>query len=232
MFPRAGETYLPSQVNGSGFKQVIGWNRYCKPLYQDAREKFLIWIENGRLRDGQLFANMKDTRSRFRNALKYCRNNEVRIRKEIFIENYYSNNKGDFWQQCRKHTSKTSSSKTINGKSDMGDILKIFKGKFTEIFDDPSSNLGGKGRVNEGCRNDDVFMFYFLKPFIDKNIMKIKDGLGWDGIHSNHIKFLNRTTRNFIGKLFASMLRHSHVPKEMIRGHINPTLKINKVCKN
>ena len=35
--------------------RVVGWNFYCKTLYNIAREKYLIWHSGGRLRQGEIF---------------------------------------------------------------------------------------------------------------------------------------------------------------------------------
>ena len=226
----AGETYLPGYPNNNRYKQVPGWNIHCKQLYQDAREKFLTWMGYGKVRYGQLFEDMKNSRSAFRNALKFCEKNEWKIKKQNFVNSFLERNKGDFWKLARKQNIKNNCSQTINGKSDPGEILEIFKCKFKEILDDPASNIGGSGKISTE-NVDEVYMYYFLNPFMDNNINKIKDGLGWDNIHSNHLKFSNGKTREFIGRMFASMLSHSYVPKRMIFGCIKPTLKNNKLCK-
>jgi hypothetical protein len=43
------------------FKQVPGWNDYCRETHAAAREAFLLWQVNGKLRQGQLFDTMKRT---------------------------------------------------------------------------------------------------------------------------------------------------------------------------
>ena len=61
--------------------KIVGWNHYCKDLYSLARDKFLTWHINGRIRHGAIFDNMKSSRNNFKNALKLCSKNELKIRK-------------------------------------------------------------------------------------------------------------------------------------------------------
>ena len=63
-----------------------------------------------------------------------------------------------------------------------------------------------------------------------KNINRINDGVGFDNIHSNHLKHTGVITRKFISKLFTAMLCHGYVPKEMLRGHIKPRIKNSQTC--
>ena len=70
-------------VRTKKFVPVPGWNAYCKEAYGKAREAFLIWLEDGKIRQGVLYDRMKQTRNRFKNALSYCIRNRQRIKDEI-----------------------------------------------------------------------------------------------------------------------------------------------------
>ena len=65
---------LPKLKNRN-FKNVPGWNDYCKDLYDAARSKFLLWNNAGRIRNGFLFDDMKTSRTNFRKAMRFCKNN-------------------------------------------------------------------------------------------------------------------------------------------------------------
>ena len=55
---------------------VAGWNEHCKELHTRARNAFLEWVQDGKIRNGDLFQKMKDKRHDFVSALTYCKNNK------------------------------------------------------------------------------------------------------------------------------------------------------------
>ena len=57
---------------------------------------------------------MRSSRADFKNALAYCRKNEVKIRKEIFIRNFKEKNMGNFWKGVKNSNPKQCISKTID----------------------------------------------------------------------------------------------------------------------
>ena len=77
-------------------KRVVGWNDHCKYLYSRARTAFLIWVKNGRVRYEDLFEHMKKSRSMFRKALKFCKDNETRLKREKFIRLFVNGDRNTF----------------------------------------------------------------------------------------------------------------------------------------
>ena len=57
--------------------------------------------------------------------------------------------------------------------------------------------------------------------------MKLNEGLGWDGVHSNNVKFSGPVFQNIIWKFFNKIIDHSFVPRSMVYGEIRPILKGN-----
>lgn len=68
--------HLKKSQKNKKFTPVAGWNDYCRNLYCEAKNKFLEWKLNGKIRNGNLYNKMKQTRANFKSALKYCRRNE------------------------------------------------------------------------------------------------------------------------------------------------------------
>ena len=64
---------LPHRNRFNNDKKIVGWNKYCKDLYAEARYHYMLWHDGGKIRDGQLFENMKSSRALFKNALKFCK---------------------------------------------------------------------------------------------------------------------------------------------------------------
>ena len=225
----ASHEFLPiKSVSRNNYKVVPGWNQFCRERYLYAKQIFVQWVNGGRIRNGALFDEMKRSRCEFKNALNYCKKNELRIRRENFLLNFKTRRMNRFWKATKKLNPKAGCSLTIDGKTDLNDVVNVFSSKYRGIFDDPNSRSTNITPVNHG---DEPFHYLFLSDCIDNNIAKINTGLGFDMIHSNHIKYSHRGFRNFIARVFTSMVSHSFLPKEMLRGHIKPTLKNGKSCK-
>ena len=80
---------------------VPDWNDHCKDLYNVARLKFLLWNNAGRIRNGFLYDDMKTSRTNFRKSMRFCKSNEMKIRKEKLPASFYSYQKSKFWQEVR-----------------------------------------------------------------------------------------------------------------------------------
>ena len=106
---------------------VIGWNTHCKDFYNLAREKYLIWHNGGRNRSGDDFEAMKTARSRFKNALKYCKESEKRIKHEVLLGKFENANKTQFWKEISKiNGSGTSNTIQIDSEKSAEKTVKNF----------------------------------------------------------------------------------------------------------
>ena len=47
------------------FTPIVGWIAFCKEKYECARQVFLLWVSNGRIRRGNLFDKTKCTKKAF-----------------------------------------------------------------------------------------------------------------------------------------------------------------------
>ena len=208
---------------------VVGWNRYCKDLYKYSREKYLIWHHNGCIRSGVDFINMKQARNDFRKALRYCKENEALIRKENLLSKFKFSNKSKFWKEIGKLNHRCNNPLAyIDGKSNADEILSIFDNKFSSVF----KNSGGSCNMNQTGTNIEIFR----GPIISLNdthtaILKINDGIGWDNIHSNHLKFSGPVFKNLINKMFNKFLSHGYLPYNILQGHIKPVIKNKSLGK-
>ena len=216
--------HLPSQKGSYSGNRVVGWNSYCKDLYGIARGKYLTWHRNGRIRFGIEFEDMKAARSAFKNALKFCRNNEQMIKRENLLRKFCSNNKYKFWKDVSKiNGNKTRNVVQVDGEVKKQGITDIFNNKYRLILDDPNSQTGEYV--------DPQLPFHACDgPFLSHDdvnlaISQLNMGLGFDGIHSNHLKFGGKVFKNLIMKFLNKLLNHSYVPKRMAYGEIRPVVK-------
>ena len=211
--------------------QIVGWNVYCKSLHAIAREKFLIWHRGGKLRNSPDFDEMKMSRAAFREALSFCKNYEKNMKNEKLLRHFYGNNQSKFWKEVSKINNKSRGNiAQIDGESDPKKIVDIFNNIYKNILDDSacqsSSSFSGVNRPNlrRGIN-------HILMSDIDRAINALNTGLGWDGVHSNHLKYAGPVIKNLLGKLFNKMISHAYIPVPMMYGEIRPIIKNNSLGK-
>ena len=207
------------------YKQVPGWNVFCKNAHIIARQHFLQWKEEGMPRNGYLYDVMKSSRANFRTSLRLCRENEQRLRQEGVVSSFHEKDFKSFWRQISvKQKSKVSS---MDGVNNYNDIARLFESKYFQILNDqncqsePDIYDENVKKVKDSVRS----CFYVTATTVENNCMNLKEAIGFDNIHTNHLKFATGSCLNFITLLFNSMIRHAHFPAEMLRGEIRPILK-------
>ena len=221
--------HFETRKSNENFKRVPGWNMHCKDLYNKARENFIKWKENSKCRFGHEFEEMKQSRKEFKIALKFCKDNEIKLKKDKLVSSYHENSKNNFWKDVKtlNKTNKEIPNK-IDNKTDRNEIVDIFKNKYKAILDDPLSQckpmnykeimekIESQTHVNN-CKLYDID----IKDAIDK----LKIGIGIDFVHSNHLKQVGGKYRQFIADLFSAFLNHNYLPKNMLNGEIRPLIK-------
>ena len=98
----------------------------------------------------------------------------------------------------------------------------MFSDKYKKIFANnycSSHKLQGKDKYN----SSNSIRFSTLD--IKEGISKLKAGIGFDGVHSNHLKLCPESFVNLISELLCSFSCHEHVPLNLLKGTIFPTVK-------
>ena len=210
-------------AHSNKFKIIPGWNDHVKHFHDVARTCFLLWKEKGRPLQGKLLDDMKVSRADFRIALKFCRDNERDIRNPKLLENLRNKNFKVFWCEVGKVDKHNAPQPTeIDGLSKNKDIANLFSSKYSAVFNKSKQSrkvtgLSPKMKVEALIRlsNDDI----------KKGIKQLKDSIGFDCIHSNHLKISSDLLHELLAQLYTSFLVHGFVPAEMIRGVITPVIK-------
>ena len=118
----------------------------------------------------------------FRKALKFCKDNETRLKREKFIRLFVNGDKNKFWKEVRK-LNPIKKIDTIDGFSNTNQIIDVFTNKFKNIKD-----------VSQ-CHQQDCFDNNFAEQHIlpcldiEKAILSLNAGHGHDGINANHLKY-------------------------------------------
>ena len=63
-------------------KNIPTWNLYVKALYDEYRHIFLLCGSNGSPSQGELAVFMRKSRATFKLALRWCRQNELKIKSQ------------------------------------------------------------------------------------------------------------------------------------------------------
>ena len=222
----------------NNFKPIPGWNDFCKDLHSVARSQFLNWKANNCPRQGVLFDAMNESRADFKRALNYCKNNELEIRNENLVKSFGNKNKNLFWKEIsRIKSSKAGHVNKIDDCLNPREIVNIFNDKYKIVFDDPNCKKIDAYYKEQIAihKNSNGELDFFKKHDVKNIINSLKATIGWDNIHSNHLKFGGDTLHCFITKLFNSFLQHGFLPKQILKGEFRPIVKNklgNKYCSN
>ena len=205
-----------------------GWNDYCKALYKISRDKFLKWNESGRPRYGDIFNDMKLARQDFRRSMNFCRRNELRIRRNKIVESFHD--KKSFWKGIKSVNGKKSKLVScIDGESNGSAIIDVLDRKYKSVLCCESSQFLPEYFDEVRSRREhstvrDVSRIISVSD-VDFAIDRLNVGIGWDNVHTNHLKYSCESLLLFISQLFSSCIRHSYVPSKMLKGEIRPIVK-------
>ena len=137
---------------------------------------------------------MKRSRKEFKNALDYCKNNEMKLKKKIMLASFAKINKISFWKYCNSLKNKsTYRLVAIDGCSDPLEIIKIFLigslDQFKMILSAKLYLVATERSLIEylGIRNKGVIGRIFLAD-VDRAITRLSTSIGHDFIHSKHIE--------------------------------------------
>ena len=220
--------------NSKQFKAVPGWNINCKLLYSIARDKYKNWNNNGRIRFGQLYNEMKASRAEFKRALKICRIDENNVKKFKLCNSFMNKDKKNFWKDIKNlKNNKTKKATSIDNENDPRKITEIFSEKYRHILDDPNSYTNSEGcnkvmQEIEQCCQTATNMIRFSPKQVASAINKINVSRGFDRIDSSHFKIANKhsgSISDFLSRMFTAFICHGHIPQNMARGEIKPVVK-------
>ena len=203
------------------FNPVPGWNEFCKNKYSCARSALLAWVSNGRIRMGEIYERMIATRKIFKASLRYCRSHEMQIRNNILVDSYNCGSKRKFWREVnKKREIKGQLHTDIDGETDSSRIATLFRDKFASI----TGRSDGFQSNTLPPQNSTYTNFFSLEETISA-VKLLKHSIGYDGLHSNHLKFLDRKNANYVKFLFNACVSFGYIPAAMLEGVVKPIVK-------
>ena len=205
------------------YVQVPGWNIYCRTKYKCAREAFMKWLRCGKIRFGQFYDEMKLTRKSFIAALKYCKRNREKISNDALASSFYGKDVNTFWKEVGKRQPSNRIGVTeIDGLTNSNEIAMLFESKFKMVT---GSTADGLTENNYNFCPNTSFSKRFNSNQIKRALSQLNDGIGFDGIHSNHLKYTSPVISHILSRFINSCFIHNHFPDKMLAAVIRPLVK-------
>ena len=211
-------------INRRRFSPVPGWNNICKEKYSLAREALKLWISNDRIRSGAIYNNMQVTRRAFKQALKNCRQSEERIRNENLAKFLVNQDMNNYWKSVRSRRGNISVEvSSVDGVKGDYNISEVFREKFSRI--NGVAPESSQFTTSNSFYEERVRMPRLTNELVKNACNKLKSGLDHEGLHSNHVKFLNDDNLRVVKMFLNSCLIHGYFPKPMLNAVITPRIK-------
>ena len=109
-------------------RHVPGWNECVKELHSQARDAFLLWRRCSSPRSGMIYDVMRQSRSRFKLALRKCRADRDKHMSDSLATKLLKNNTKEFWDEVKKVSSSSvgTQASTIGGATGSKDICAMW----------------------------------------------------------------------------------------------------------
>ena len=169
---------------------------------------------------------MKKARASFKQALKECKDKENQIRNSKLLNNLRNKNYIGFWKEVHSSNSHNiNTQQVIDGKNNINDICNLFSNKYRKIFDRKSDSFNKNNNLFVNNKQISWLILTFSKKDISKAISLLNCSIGFDDIHTNHLKLCSELMLEVIAKMFFSFLIHNFIPVNMLRGILVPLIK-------
>ena len=97
--------------------------------------------------------------------------------------------------------------------------------QFSKIFNDSTCSNSHVFNNDNPDGNYNNFTQFISLDDINHAFHKINYGLGWDKVHTFHLKYSGLIFRNLIAKIYNKFLSHNYVPLKYLKGQIKPVIK-------
>ncbi len=221
---KEAEDIINDQVARRKSKQVPGWNKYVKEYYEEYRNSYLQWSNNGKI-SSTLYDNMVSRRRFFKIALQSVRRRKDKVLSDELAMSYNCKNFYKFWNSVKFANKTTSSSPLVVGGAE-GDenICEMWADHYRSVFSREST-------TTHNCDKCSKHIFRVTAADVTKCVQKLKSGKspGLDGITAESIKYAHPVISYLISNVFNACLAHGFIPNEILRVVLVPILKRNNV---
>ena len=211
-----------NKSRGSNMKP--GWNEYVAEHHAVAREAFLLWIEAGRPRQGELFQQKKLTNARFKYAIRFIKKNENNLRAKSLASKLENNNTTDFWKEVNVlNNHKTPLPSDIEGVSSPEKIAEVWREHYFRIFNCVKSNMCVIDQEHDGPPVNCIIRPVEINDAI--NALGNNKACGLDHIAAEHLKYASSRLGPILAMCFSGLVIHGILPESIMSVLLVPVLK-------
>ena len=212
-------------------KVIPGWKDEIKPFRDDAKFWWSMWVSAGRPENCNLHQVMKNTRNKYKHAIRRIKNCESDIRKDKFVQDCLSGNVNNILKEIKQMRNQHSSSEVIDGVSGSANIARHFEGIYSDLYTTHNDQAEVK-QIFDNIDNkiysthiDDVNKISTqLISKIVKHMKLGKNDVNFDW-RSNAIKTGCAVLAPHLSALLKSYFMHGHVSKLLLKCALVPIIK-------
>ena len=120
---------------------IPGWNDYVELAHKEARHHYIIWRSQGKPRAGAACVLMRQTRLKFKYALRQCVASEEMARADSMAKKLAEHDTVAFWKEIRKiYNKKVPLATSIAGVSGEQGISEMWKTHYSDLLNCVTSN--------------------------------------------------------------------------------------------
>lgn len=217
------KTSKTCKVKPKNKKQLMGWNKHVADAHRESRLRFIMWLECGKPRGGQLYDEMTDSRRLFKTRLKWCQRNQEQIEMDRLAALHAKSDFKSFWKNTKKQNFKLGLPVSVDNVTNPEKIADMFREHFTVKSDLPCLNVKNDDRsLSQG----EVEVRFSAKQ-VRKVITNMKRGKspGYDGLSIEHLQNAGPHLPRVLALLFGLCVGHTYLPADMTRTIVVPIIK-------
>ena len=114
---------------------ILGFTEHVKELRTIARADYCSWRVEGKPRSGPLCLAMKQSRLRFKSALRYCKANEDSMQSNAFAKSLMDKDMNSFWRGITNvNNAKIPLASTVESCIDESSICSMWKNHYESLL--------------------------------------------------------------------------------------------------
>lgn len=200
-------------------RKVIGWNYHVKDSHRAARLYFSCWVMAGKPPKGEIFNKMRNSRSEFKNKVKWCQKNEEMIKINILATHRRSNNFSKFWNATKKLNYKQNLPVSMDGVQKPLPIAEMFANKF-KVNPQPARSVPA---TNPLFSEHPEVTVKAVRDAVRN--MKRGKSPGHDGLGIEHILYASDTIFEHLSIFYNLCIKYSYLPSDLMRTIVIPIVK-------
>ena len=178
---------------------------------------------------GPLCLAMKQSRLRFKSALRYCKANEDAMRSNAFAKSLMDKDMNSFWRGITKvNTAKIPLASTVESCIDESSICSMWKNHYESLLNSVKSWDLNNEVSNEFTKITEFSCKVSVASIANSfNFKHLKSGKasGVDGLAAEHFLYADDYVNVYLSLLFNSFLYHGYLPLEFMKTAIVPIIK-------